>query len=91
MAVNEAVLRQANTIVLRQKLAEAKNAVAHGDLPGAAKIYEDAYTLVQQIGSGIDAETAQTISGLVPPGWNWPARRNARVICAKPTRRSTAC
>ena len=31
----------------------------------AAKLYEDAYSLVQQIGSGINAETAQTISGLV--------------------------
>ena len=65
IAVNEAVLRQANTIVLRQKLMEAKNAAAHGDLPAAAKFYEDAYSLVQQIGSGIDEETAQTVSGLV--------------------------
>ena len=65
IAVSEAVLRQANTIVLRQKLIQAKNAVAHGDLVAAAKLYEDAYSLVQQIGSGINAETAQTISGLV--------------------------
>jgi tetratricopeptide (TPR) repeat protein len=64
-AVNEAVLRQANTIILRQKLLEAKNTAARGDLPGAAKLYEDANTLVEQIGSGIDAEKAQTISGLV--------------------------
>lgn len=64
MAVNEAVLRQANTIVLRQKLQEAKNTVQRGDLPGAAKLYEDAYALVEQIGSGIDAERTQTISGL---------------------------
>ena len=65
MAVNQAVLRQANTIVLRQKLADARVATARGDLIAAAKLYEDAYTLVTQIGSGIDAETAQTISGLV--------------------------
>src|SRR5262249_36826085 len=51
--------------VLRQKLADAKSAVARGDLPLAAKLYEDAYTLTQSIGSGIDAEKAQTISGLV--------------------------
>jgi tetratricopeptide (TPR) repeat protein len=63
-AVNEAVLRQANTIILRQKLMDAKNTALRGDLPGAAKLYEDAYTLVEQIGSGIDAEKAQTISGL---------------------------
>jgi tetratricopeptide (TPR) repeat protein len=65
IAVNEAVLRQANTIVLRQKLTQAQNTAARGDLVAAAKLYEDAYSLVQQIGSGINAETAQTISGLV--------------------------
>ena len=65
MAVNRAVIDQANTILLRQKLEEAKSAASRGDLPGAAKIYEDAKQLVDQIGSGIDAETAQTISGLV--------------------------
>ena len=65
LAVNEGVIRQANTILLRQKLAAASAANARGDLPGAAKDYEDAYKLVNDIGSGIDAETAQTISGLV--------------------------
>ena len=64
MAVNRAVMDQANTILLRQKLVDAKNATERGDLPGAAKLYEDAKGLVDQIGSGIDAETAQTISGL---------------------------
>ncbi len=65
VAVNQAVLRQANTIQLRQKLEDAKAAAARGDLLGAAKLYEDAKALVDQIGSGIDAETTQTISGLV--------------------------
>jgi type II secretory pathway component GspD/PulD (secretin)/Tfp pilus assembly protein PilF len=65
MAINRAVMDQANTILLRQKLEDAKGAAARGDLPGAAKFYEDAKLLVDQIGSGIDAETAQTISGLV--------------------------
>ena len=64
MAVNEAVLRQANTIILRQKLLDAKNTAGRGDLPGAAKLYEDAYALVEQIGSGITNETALAISGL---------------------------
>jgi len=63
-AVNEAVLRQANTIVLRQKLEDARNAQTRGDLQGAAKLYEDAYDLVEKIGSGIDAETSETIAGL---------------------------
>ena len=65
MAINRAVMDQANTILLRQKLEDAKNAAARGDLLGAAKLYEDAKQLVDEIGSGIDAETAQTISGLV--------------------------
>ncbi|HUA38607.1 MAG TPA: hypothetical protein VMA35_09475 [Candidatus Sulfopaludibacter sp.] len=65
MAVSEAVLRQANTVVLRQQLVQARDAAAHGDLAVAAQLYEDAYRLVQNIGSGIDAESAQTISGLV--------------------------
>jgi len=65
MAVNQAVLDQANTILLRHKLEDAKSAVARGDLAGAANLYEDAKALADQIGSGIDAETAQTISGLV--------------------------
>ena len=65
LAVNRAVMDQANTILLRQKLEDAKAAAARGDLPGAAQLYEDAKALVDQIGSGIDAETAQTISGLV--------------------------
>jgi len=65
MAVSEAVLRQANTIVLRQKLVQAGEAATRNDLLAAAKLYEDAYSLVQQIGSGIPAETEQTVSGLV--------------------------
>ncbi len=64
MAVSEAVLRQANTILLRQKLADANTAVARRDLTAAAKLYEDAYALVTQIGSGVDTEKAQTIAGL---------------------------
>src|SRR5581483_11853389 len=65
IAVNQAIIDQANTIVLRQKLVEARAAVEHGDLISAAKLYEDAYGLTQKIGSGIDTETAQTVSGLV--------------------------
>ncbi len=65
MAVNQSVLNQANTILLRHKLEDAKGAAARNDLFGAAALYEDAKTLVDQVGSGIDAETAQTISGLV--------------------------
>ena len=64
LAVSRAVQDQAYTIVLRQKLEDAKAVAGRGDLPGAAKLYEDAYGVASQIGSGIDVETAQTISGL---------------------------
>jgi tetratricopeptide (TPR) repeat protein len=64
MAVNEAVLRQANTIVLRDKLAEASRANQSGDIVTAAKLYQESCELVQQIGSGIDPEAAQAVSGL---------------------------
>src|SRR5262245_47966463 len=64
MAVNEAVYRQANIITLRNRLAEARGAQDRGQLPIAAKLYDDAWELVQKIGSGIDAETQATKTGL---------------------------
>ncbi|MGD0261374.1 MAG: hypothetical protein ABSD29_16290, partial [Verrucomicrobiota bacterium] len=63
-AVNEAVYRQANRITLRQKLADARAAQERGALITAAKLYDDAWDLVQKIGSGVDAERDQTIAGL---------------------------
>ncbi len=56
--------RQAETIVLRQKLADAVAAEGRKDMVGAAKLYEDAYALVQRIGAGIDAEAEQAKKGL---------------------------
>ena len=92
MAVNQAVLRQANTIILRQKLLDAKNTAGRGDLPGAAKLYEDAYALVEQIGSGINATKRRwPFPAWLPPGLRSPVRHKVRVICTKPPRRSTAC
>jgi tetratricopeptide (TPR) repeat protein len=64
VAVNEAVLRQANTIVLRQKLADARTLEQRGDIVGAAKLYQESCDLVARIGSGVDAESAQAKTGL---------------------------
>src|ERR1039458_8609657 len=64
LAVNEAVLRQANTIVLRQKLSDAKAVAQRGDIVNAAKLYQESVTLAQQIGSGIETETQQAVAGL---------------------------
>ncbi len=63
-ATQNAVMRQAYMIELHQKLDEANVAVQQKDLVAAAKLYEDAYVLVQQIGPGIQAEAAQTVAGL---------------------------
>ena len=64
-AVNEAVMRQAQTIVLRQKLADARRISARGDIVDAAVLYQEAYELTQKIGSGIRTETQEAVSGLV--------------------------
>jgi len=64
IAVNEAILRQANTIVLRQKLAEARTKEQRGDTAAAAKLYQESCELAQKIGSGIDNEAAQAVNGL---------------------------
>src|SRR5581483_11676487 len=64
-AVNEAVMRQANRIVLRQKLADARAAEDRHDLATAAKLYDDAWTLVTNIGiNNVEAEAATARAGL---------------------------
>jgi len=63
LAVNEAVLRQAKAIDLRDKLAQAAAAAQHNDIIGAAKLYQDSVTLAQDVG-GIQPETQQAIAGL---------------------------
>ncbi len=63
-AVSEAVYRQANRIKLRQKLTDALVAQQRRDLATAAKLYDDAWVLVQSIGAGVDAEASQTKEGL---------------------------
>src|ERR1039458_5334898 len=65
LAVNEAVLRQANTIVLRQKLSDARAVAQRGDIVNAAKLYQESVTLAQQIGTeSIPNETQQAVAGL---------------------------
>ena len=65
VATDEAVRRQEATLVLRNVIAEAKQAESTGDIVRAAKLYEDAYVLVLKISVGIDTETSETVSGLV--------------------------
>jgi general secretion pathway protein D len=63
-AINEAVRRDANKILLRQKLAEANEAVARRDLASAAKLYDAAVELVGQIGANnCEVEAEQAVRG----------------------------
>jgi hypothetical protein len=63
-AIKEAVQREADRITLRQKLADAQAAGARKDLPAAAKLYEEAYKLVQGIGEDrVPAERGATLAG----------------------------
>ncbi len=63
-AVTEAVLRQAAQITLRGKLADARATAQRGDIVTAAKLYQEAIALTEQIGSGIDDEKKQAFAGL---------------------------
>ena len=64
-AVNEAVVRQAQRIQLRQKLDEADDAQQRRDLVSAAKLYDKAWELVQSIGyANVEPEAAQARAGL---------------------------
>ena len=55
---------EADQITLRQKLELARIAEARKDFANAAKLYGDAWTLVQRIGPGVEAEARQTAAGL---------------------------
>ena len=62
-AVNEAVIRQADRIALRQKLADARATQERGDLLKAAKLYDDSWELVQRVGANVDIITYSAIAG----------------------------
>jgi len=63
-AIREAVYRQANILNLQHVLVTAHDAQERGDLALAAKLYDDAWDLVQKIGSGVVPEAQQTKVGL---------------------------
>src|SRR6267378_7723396 len=63
-AIDEDIRRQAAKITLRQTLADARTAEQRKDLAAAAKLYDAAWDLIQQIGPGVEAERAATQAGL---------------------------
>lgn len=63
-ADTEAVLRQANVILLRQKLTEARTVQQRGEIANAAKLYQESCNLAATIGPGVPDEAAQAVAGL---------------------------
>ncbi|HPU57632.1 MAG TPA: hypothetical protein PLH97_15340, partial [Verrucomicrobiota bacterium] len=63
-AVQEAVMRQANHIALRETLVEADAAEKRGDLRRAATLYDEAWNLAVSVGPGAEKESALTVAGL---------------------------
>ena len=64
LASGEGFRRQAATIELRQKLVQAEGAQQRKDLVSAARLYEQCQTLVERIGSNVDAESKRVTTGL---------------------------
>lgn len=63
-AITAAVHREANKILLRQKLEEASAAVAGRDMASAAKLYDAAVELVGQVGaSNCELEADEAVRG----------------------------
>ena len=63
-AIQEGIRRQAARITLREKLARARDAEARGDLVTAGKLYDEAWALTQQIGTGVDQEIEVSRAGV---------------------------
>ena len=63
--VNEAVMRQAYRVQLRQRLDDALAAQERHDLVGASKLYDSSWDLVEKIGyENVEPEAARTRAGL---------------------------
>jgi len=64
-AIRESVRRQTWKIELQRQLTDGQAALQKGDYQEAALRFDEAVRLVKQIGSGIDAEAAQAMSGFI--------------------------
>src|SRR5437773_117312 len=64
-AIDEGVRREAHTIDLHKKLADAQAAQKKGDNFEAAKLYTDCVTLIRKIGGGVENEQQQVRDGVV--------------------------
>src|SRR6267154_2013873 len=65
-AIDESIRREAYTVDLHKKLADAQSAQKKGDNFEAAKLFTDCLGLIKKIGPGLDAEQKQVLAGVVP-------------------------
>src|SRR4029077_2976372 len=65
-AIAEGVRREAYTVELHQKLAEAQAAQKKGNNFDAAKLYTDCVELIKRIGPGVESEQKQFLACLDP-------------------------
>jgi Flp pilus assembly secretin CpaC/tetratricopeptide (TPR) repeat protein len=65
LAEDEAARRDEAKILMRQRLTEAQNAAAAGQLSAAAKFYEEAYEIGQYLGGAVETENNQCLAGLI--------------------------
>lgn len=64
-AITESLRREAAKIELRQKLADAQAAQQKGDIYAAARLYTESLALTKRIGTGVETEYAQVLTGVV--------------------------
>src|SRR5438045_6215368 len=64
LATREGIRRQYNKMVLRDTLTKADDALSRNDLQIAAKLYDDSWSLITSIGTGVDQEIAHTKQGI---------------------------
>ncbi|MEY3275403.1 MAG: hypothetical protein RL153_668, partial [Verrucomicrobiota bacterium] len=63
VAEEVAIKRQEKTILLRKSLETAQRLEKEKDFPGAARVYEQAWTLVEELGTSAEAERKQATVG----------------------------
>lgn len=64
-AITESLRREAAKIELRQKLADAQAAQKKGDHYAAARLYDESLALIKRIGTGVEQEYRQVMTGMV--------------------------
>src|SRR5881394_1213995 len=63
-AIREGIRRQYNTMVMRDTLKKADDALAKNDLQTAAKLYDDSWNLIMSIGPGVEDEARHVQQGI---------------------------